>query len=124
MKRLVAAAVLLLFVVTVYIWGYIYIDNACEQADTYLQKCLKVYEADKDATAEAEKLENYWSKKEKGLSFFANHGKIDEIELAISSLKTYSKTKDNEIFYEYSGTVKTLIHQLMEDTKPTAHSIF
>ena len=124
MKRLVAAVILFVFVISAYIWGYIYIDNACKQAQNYLINCVDVYEADKDATDEAEKLEKYWSKKEKGLSFFANHGDIDAIELAINSLKSYSKTKDNEIFYEYSGTVKTLLHQLMEDTAPTMHSIF
>lgn len=124
MKRLIAAGVLLLFVIGAYIWGYLYIDTACSQANKYLQKCISVYESDIDAAQEAEKLENYWSEKEKGLSFFANHADIDEIELAINSLKSYSSSKNNEIFYEYSGTVKTLLHQLMEDTSPNIHSIF
>ena len=124
MKRLIAAGVLLLFVISAYIFGFLYIDNVCTNANAYLKKCVSVYKSDQNATNEAEKLEKYWSKKEKGLSFFANHADIDEIELAISSLKTYSGTTNNEIFYEYSGTVKTLLHQLMEDTTPNIHSIF
>ena len=124
MKRLIAAAILFIFVITAYISGYLYIDNSCKTAKKYLRECISAYSDNDDATDEAEKLEKYWSKKENGLSFFANHSKIDEIELAISTLKTYSKTKENEIFYEYSGTVETLIHQLLEDTKPTIHSIF
>ena len=71
-----------------------------------------------------EELEKFWGEKEKLLSVFANHSEIDEIELAIYSLKVYSETSDNEIFYEYSGTVKTLLHQLLEDTIPSVHSIF
>ncbi len=124
MKRLLAAGLLFLFVIAAYIYGYSYIDNACSQANKYLEKCVNIYESDQNAAKEAEILEKYWNKKEKGLSFFANHADIDEIELAISSLKTYSGTTNNEIFYEYSGTVKTLLHQLMEDTTPNIHSIF
>lgn len=124
MKRLIAAGILLVLVITAYIYGYLYIEATCDTANKYLKKCISVYDADKDALKEAEKLEEYWSSKEKGLSFFANHSDIDEIELAISSLKTYSNTKNNEIFYEYSGTVETLLHQLMEDTSPNIHSIF
>ncbi len=124
MKRLIAAVILLTLVISAYIYGYLYINNACNTAKKYLNDCVSVYTDNNDATVKAEKLEKYWSKKENGLSIFANHSEIDEIELAINSLKIYSNTKNNKIFYEYSGTVKTLIHQLLEDTKPTIHSIF
>lgn len=124
MKRLIAAGILLVFVIGTYIWGYVYINEACDTANKYLNECINVYGTDTNAENQAEKLEKYWGQKEKGLSFFANHADIDQIELAISSLKTYSKTTEKEIFLEYSGTVKTLLHQLMEDTTPNAHSIF
>ncbi len=124
MKRLIAAGILFILVITAYIYGYLYIDSTCKTARKYLKDCISVYADDNDASKEAERLEKYWSEKENGLSFFTNHSKIDDIELAISSLKIYSNTKNNEIFYEYSGTVETLIHQLLEDTKPTIHSIF
>ena len=124
MKRLIAAGILFLFVISSYIYGYLYIDTACDTANKYLKKCTLVYDKGENAEPTAEKLEKYWAKKEKGLSFFANHADIDQIELAINSLKTYSNTQNNEIFYEYSGTVHTLLHQLMEDTTPNIHSIF
>lgn len=124
MKRLIAAGCLLVIVVSVYLIGYFYINDACDTANKYLDTCVDVYKADKDATDEAERLKEYWDKAETILSLFANHSTIDEIERAIGSLKTYSRTTGNEIFYEYSGTVKTLLHQLMEDTVPSVHSIF
>ncbi len=124
MKRLVAAGILLLFVISAYIYGYLYIDTACLEAKKILEECVIAYEGEDNASIKAEKLESYWSKKEKGLSFFANHADIDEIELAISTLKTYSSSKEKAIFYEYSGTVEVLLHQLMEDTTPNIHSIF
>ena len=124
MKRLIAAAVLLIIVVTTYICSYIYIDTTCKEANKLLNECVEIYTSDQNAAASAKKLNKFWGKKEKPLSFIANHTSIDEIEMAIGSLVSYSNSPENEIFYEYAGTVKTLLHQLMEDTKPGIHSIF
>ena len=123
MKRLIAAGVLIIFVVSTYLTGYFYIKNTCDTANALLKDCIEIYKTDKDATKSAKKLNDFWSKNEPLLSVFANHSSIDEIELAISSLENYSDSPDNKIFYEYSSTVETLIHQLMEDTKPSMHSI-
>ena len=49
---------------------------------------------------------------------------IDEIELAISTLTVYAKEKDNILFYEYADTIEILLHQIVEETKITTHSIF
>ena len=62
--------------------------------------------------------------KEKILSFFVNHELIDKIELAISNLHLHSKFKENYMFYESCDTVKILLHQVIEDTKLTTHSVF
>jgi len=88
-----------------------------------LKECNADYNEKTDATVSTKKLEDFWTKKEKILSLFANHTSIDEIELAISTMLTYSNTSEKELFFEYSGTVKTLLHQLMEDTVPGVHSI-
>ncbi|MBR7133151.1 MAG: DUF4363 family protein [Clostridia bacterium] len=124
MKRLIAATVLFILVITAYFTAYISIKNACEQANILLEDCVSAYDKNGNGKQEAEKLEKLWSEKENLLSFFANHQSIDDIELAIYTLLDYSDTNENEIFYEYSGTVKTLLHQLMEDTRPGIHSIF
>lgn len=124
MKRLISAIILLIFVLSAYLTGYFYINTTCEKANKMLTNCEKAYNANENAEKYAKKLEKFWSDAEKPLSLFANHSEIDEIELAIHTLKIYSKTSEKEIFNEYSGTVKTLIHQLIEDTVPSVHSIF
>lgn len=124
MKRIIAAAILLVFVGAAYFSAYFYISKTCEQARDLLDTCVAEYSDKGNAKQAAENLENFWSEKESPLSIFANHQSIDDIELAIYTLLDYSDTEENEIFYEYSGTVKTLLHQLMEDTKPGIHSIF
>ncbi len=124
MKRSIAAIILLIFVISAYLFNYNYIKRTCNTANQKLENCIEAYKNDEDATKKARELERYWSEKEAFLSFFANHEMIDEIELAISSITVYTDTQNNAIFYEYSGTVKTLLHQMLEDTRPSMHSIF
>ena len=124
MKRIIAAAVLLFLVISVYLTGLYCINKTCSKANELISQCNTAYKNNTDAEKAAKKLEDYWSEKENLLSVFANHTSIDEIELAISTMAFYSKTTENELFFEYSDTVKTLIHQLIEDTVPSIHSIF
>lgn len=123
MKRLIAAGILLILVLASYFAGKTYITSIYDKANILLEECITAYDSGKDAEKAAKNLDDFWNKHEPTLSAFANHNRIDEIELAISSMTIYSKTSEKEIFYEYSGTVKTLLHQLLEDTLPSAHSI-
>ena len=124
MKRLIAAACLLLFISTAYLTGFFYIKNTCDEASDLLDRCITAYENEENGENQAEKLEKFWAKREKTLSFFSNHNEIDEIELTISSLKVYSNSDNKDLFSEYSRKLKTLLHQLKEDTIPNVHSIF
>lgn len=123
MKRLIAAGILLAFVAISYFSAKTYITHTCDGAKELLKDCIEAYDSGEGAEKQAKKLNDYWSHHEHPLSVFANHERIDEIELAISTLAVYSSTSEKEIFHEYSGTVETLLHQLLEDTLPSAHSI-
>ncbi len=123
MKRLIAAAILTLTVGISYFSGFFIINNACDDANKLLNECINAYNSEKNAEEKAENLEKFWSEKEKILSVFTNHTDIDKIEMAISLLKVYSQSDKQEMFNEYYKTVKTLIHQLKEDTVPNVHSI-
>ncbi len=123
MKRLIAAGILLIFVLASYFTAKTYITALCDETNVLLKECIIAYDNGDDAEKAAKKLNDFWNEHEQPLSVFANHERIDEIELAISSMLIYSSTTEKEIFHEYSGTVETLLHQLIEDTKPSAHSI-
>ena len=123
MKRLIAAAVLAVIVAAVHFTGNIYIKNVIKESNKLVDACVEDYKKDISPKSHAEKLQKYWSESEDYLSVFARHDNIDEIELAIDTLAVYSETKDSEIFYEYSGTVKTLLHQLYEDNSFSMHCI-
>ena len=124
MKRLIIAAVLFILVIAIYLTSLFYIKNSCNKTQILLDNTISAYKQNHTAKNEAEKLKKYWDKKEKVLSVFVNHNRIDDIEKAISLLNIYAKEKNNIIFYEYADNIKVLIHQILEDTKISSHSIF
>ena len=124
MKRLIPAVIILVVIITSFFSSYYYIKDVCNNAYDGVENCLKEYNEHGTALSDAAWLKNYWDEKEKILSFFVNHEKIDEVELAISNLKLHSKFKDNYMFYEACDNVKILLHQIIEDTKLTTHSVF
>ena len=124
MKRLIAAGILAVFVITAYIVSYSYIDKTCQKTNKMLNECITAYQENKNSKEKAENLKDFWKKREKGLSLFSNHQSIDDIELAIELLTVYSTSSQKELFFECSGKVETLIHQLKEDAVPGTHSIF
>ena len=123
MKRLIAAAVLAVFIAAIYFTGNYYTKKVVDKSNEIIKMCTIDYENQSDVTAQAQKLKKYCSENEGFLSIFAYHGHIDEIEQAINTMVIYAKTKNSELFYEYSDTVKTLLHQLYEDNSFSMHSI-
>lgn len=123
MKRLIAAGILLAAVITAYISSFIYISKTCDETKELILRCEEAYN-NGNAQEYAVKLNNLWDEKEKALSFFMNHDRIDDIELEISSLQLYSETENEIFFYEHIETLKMLLHQVKEDTRISVHSIF
>ena len=123
MKRLIAAGLLLAAVIAAYSWSFVYITKTCDETKEIILRCEKAY-GEGEAYKYAEELNRLWDEKEKALSFFMNHNRIDEIELEISSLLLYSETEDEILFYEHIETLKMLLHQVKEDTRISVHSIF
>ena len=124
MKRLIIAAALFVAVAASYATSLWYIKDACDGANRLLRECEQAYADGGDAYEKAHELKEEWSKKENMLSLFVTHNSIDEIELVIAELCVYSKAKEENDFYERTQTLKTLLHQVNEDTGFTPHSIF
>lgn len=124
MKRLIAAAVILLIIIGTYIGSSTYTDKICKTAIQGIESCSEEYKEHGTAKADAAWLKNYWNEKEKILSIFVNHNLIDEIEVTVSSIELYSAFENNYMFYDACNRAKVLLHQILEDTKPTTHSVF
>ncbi len=124
MKRLIPAAIIFAVIIGVFISSYMYVTGICKDTTDLVNECVEEYKEKGKNETKAEELEKYWAKKEKVLSIFANHNMVDEIEIEISRLALHSKFDDNTMFFESADTIKSKLHQILEDTKITAHSIF
>ncbi len=124
MKRIVVAIIILFSIIGFYISSNVYINKICKTAIDGIEKCIVEYEAHGTAKADSAWLKNYWAEKEKMLSFFVNHDLIDKVELAVENVAVQSKFKENYIFYDACNSAKILLHQIIEDTKISAHSVF
>ncbi len=122
MKRLIVASILLILVFATYFLSLFYIMNTCEESVKLLEGAIEEYSLNENK--KAQNLKKYWDKKEKLLSVFVNHEKIDDIEEEISLLNIYSKQKDNALFYASAEQINVLFHQIKEDNVISAHSIF
>ena len=124
MKRLISAGILFAFVVAAYVSSFIYIKKTCNETIELVRLCEENYKDGKNAYETAEKIDEISVDKEQTLSFFVNPDRIDEVELELSSLLLYSRTKDEILFYENIETLKMLLSQIKEDSMINAHAIF
>ena len=124
MKRLIPAIIILIILISSYFGSYVYINHVCDTVKQGVEDCLNEYKEHGTAKADAKWLKNYWDENEKILSFFVNHAMIDEVEMAISNIKLHASFEENYMFYDSCDKTKTLLHQIMEDTKISAHSVF
>ena len=124
MKRLIPASILFIAVIASYFFSLRYINATCDDTQKLVLHCEEEYRNGSDASSTAKELSEMWDEKEKVLSFFVNHNQIDEIELEISSLSVFCNSENEIYFYDSIETLKTLLHQVKEDTKMSTHSIF
>ena len=124
MKRLVPAAILFVIVIISYFGSLNYINGVCDDAKEQVSRCETEYRSGGNAEEKVRDLQKLWDEKEGNLSFFVNHGEIDEVELELASLSVFVKEKENAMFYDHIESLKTLLHQIKEDTSLSTHSIF
>lgn len=124
MKRLIPAAILFAIVIVSYFGSLNYINNVCGKAEKQVAECEIEYRNGGNAEEKVADLKKLWDEKEGALSFFVNHGEIDEVELELSSLSVFVKEKEDAMFYDHIESLKTLLHQIKEDTSLSTHSIF
>ena len=124
MKRLIAALILTIFVLFSYIFSLNYILDCCDTTNNMVKEAIASYNSTNSTYEKTKEIKKYWQEKEKVLSFFLNHETIDEVELAIASINIYAKVNNSALFYENADKIKVYLHQIIDDTKITTHSIF
>lgn len=116
MKRLIPAAVILVFTISICIFAHIYVDRKCEQT-------LKDIEAYCNHQITASELENFWQKRKEQMSLFVNHGFLDKISIYIGQLSVRQSTniEDSDSILKNIQTILTLIK---EEQQFALHSFY
>lgn len=125
MKRLIAAGILLIFIIGFCVTGSIAVGKTYSEFKNKTEECGKIYAADPEGAAELIKeIKKDWEDRENRLSLFVNHEIADDISVALSRAASYAESKCDAAFYAELAAAKTELHQMIEDQKISAHSIF
>ena len=125
MKRLIAAGILFVVIIGFCITGSIVVGNTYKEFEKKTEECGEIYATNPDIAAERFKeMKKDWEKKENYLSLFVNHEIADDISVALSRTASYAESKCDAAFYAELAAAKTTLHQMIEDQKISAHSIF
>lgn len=123
--RFFIACVLIAIVCTVCLIGSWYIQNTYRVIDGMLDEVLKYYDQDdmQRAAEAAVELEKEWVKREKYLSFFIDHQKIDEIGVSIAKLQTLAVSKNYSDLLTECKLAKIMLLHVINDEKLSFDSI-
>ena len=104
MKRLIPAAIILLFIISICIIAHIFLDHACE-------KTLDDIEHFYNGSITAAQLENRWKERKEQMALFVNHDFLDKISVYVGqlALTTDDNSPDHNVIYKNIESVLSLI---------------
>lgn len=126
MRRLIAAGVLLTFVLTSIFVGNYFIRKNCNHMNNMVTDLTIKVEEGKytDSVKYAEKTEEYWQTAEKVLTAISNHDNVDEISVRISSANSYIKSKNKTMAISKLLEIKKLLEMILEEQTFNIESFF
>ena len=115
MKRLIAVALLLLFIIGVNIISFCVTDKYYLQMEQRLDECIEEYKSGdkKTAAVMAAELEDFWHDSEAVLILFLNRYSIDDIAETATRLVSFAQSEDDAMFF----CEGSLCLHLLEDLK-------
>ncbi len=116
MKRLIAAVIILVFIISICSFSNFYVTRICNQTvgdiDLFLQN------------GDTKALENSWHIKKEKLEIFANHSFLDKISLSIAELPTLTQSGDTTHVMLVCERIKELTEQIKQEQKFGFHSFY
>lgn len=125
MKRLIAAAILLTFVLTVCITCSRIVQKCYDRISGMIEECELEFDKDSDSAArKAEEVEKEWADYDILLSAFINHGTVAEIGTSISRLESFARTKSRDNFYCECAVARKMLKEMLKEHKFNIKSVF
>ncbi len=116
MKRLIPAAIILVFIISICIGSHICVDHAC-------RKTIDDIENYQNKNITAAQLENSWKKRKEQMSLFVNHGFLDKISVYIGQL-TISTDDNSPEFDTVYKNIESVISLIKAEQEFALHSFY
>ncbi len=116
MKRLIPAAIILVFIISICICAHICVDRAC-------QKTIDDIENYHNKNITAAQLENSWKKRKDQMALFVNHGFLDKVSVYIGQL-TISTDDNSPEFDSVYKNIESVISLIKAEQKFALHSFY
>ncbi|MDO4608221.1 MAG: DUF4363 family protein [Clostridia bacterium] len=117
MKRLIPAAIILIFVIVICITAHTCIDRACDQTIVDIERFYKEEMSGKE-------LEKIWRDRKEEMSLFVNHEFLDEVSVYIGQLTLSSEEDDiPELDMAYKN-IKTTLSLIKAEQTLALHSFY
>lgn len=121
MRRIIAAAVILLFVVGVSICGGFIINENADEIEKQISEIQKT--AFTDTNGKAEEFFYFWEEKREIMSIFVNHEVIDEIGKVAAKMVSAERAKNSDDLALAANEILYIIRGLREDEKFSLYTL-
>jgi general stress protein YciG len=119
MKRLIAAAVILVLLSVLTFWGGRFVSKTEKEV---IEKSSSIIKEPTDE--KIKEFKDYWQKRGVMLSFFANRESIEDIGKAASKMIAASENNDREEILESAEEIKYIIGHIAEQENFSLQSFF
>ncbi len=116
MKRLIPAAIILVFIISICICAHICVDRACK-------KTIDDIENYYNQNITGAQLENNWKERKEQMALFVNHGFLDKISVYIGQLTIDTNNSLPESYTVYKN-IESVISLIKAEQKFALHSFY
>lgn len=123
MKRLIAAVLILIFIISVCAIDRITIKYFCTKTQKELTVCRELFLSGetKEAIIRCRRLKNNWKHRQACLAIFVNHSLLDAISISVSRL---SVAKDEDIFLGEYAEITWGLSQIVDEETFSVKSFY
>lgn len=117
MKRLIPAAIILVFTITACICANIYIEKACD-------KTLENIEEFCDEKITSDELEELWHQRKENMALFVNHSFLDQTTIYIGQLTVALYDSDTSKFNMIYKDIESVLSLVKDEQKFSVESFY
>lgn len=123
-KRLLVAVLFTAILLALCITGHVSIKTKMDSFKYTIDTIETLNDSFDKISNRANELEKEFYSSETLLALFINHGKIDDLKLSITEIRTFAEQKDSTLVYSSCAEAKILISDIIDDQRFSMHSLF